>query len=216
MILIRDLADINEIGGKAYQLLSLRIKNTPALYVIPASFFESINGDQRHVDVLKAELAGTLKGTRLYAVRSSAIDEDSPNASFAGVHESFLNVRADEVLDYALRVYRSAFSERAMEYRRAKGLSTEGIRIAVIVQEMVQADVAGVAFSINPVTDNPDETVISATRGLGDRLVNGEVSGTTYTVSNGEVRLKGEALLTKKQLRNLIRMISVVVQRTEA
>ena len=216
MILIDKPTDINEIGGKAFALFNLKIKNTPSLRVVPASFFEQVKKDETQLDQLKKELVKTLKEGGMYAVRSSAIDEDSLDASFAGVHDSFLNIDKNEVFEHIFRVYESAFSARAMAYRNAKGLSSDGIKVAVIIQEMVNADFAGVAFTVNPITDNPDEIVISVTKGLGDKLVDGSVSGSTYVVNGGEVKVTGEDILNKKQLKSLLKMISEVIGKTQS
>ena len=102
MILIDKPTDINEIGGKAFALFNLKIKNTPSLRVVPASFFEQVKKDETQLDQLKKELVKTLKEGGMYAVRSSAIDEDSLDASFAGVHDSFLNIDKNEVMSRIL------------------------------------------------------------------------------------------------------------------
>lgn len=211
MILVKEATSIEEIGGKAYALLNLKINNTPDLYVVPASFFD---GEEIVWDELKSEIANTLDRKKRYAVRSSAIDEDSGSNSFAGIHSSFLNIGADDVPTYVEKVYKSAFSPTAMEYRRANRLSTENIRIAVIIQEMVDADFAGVAFTINPVTNNPDEVVIAVTEGLGEKLVDGSVSGSTYMINGDTVNLEGEDILTKKQLDSILALISEVSSKT--
>ena len=111
----------------------------------------------------------------LLAVRSSAMDEDGEDCSFAGMMESFLNVKQGEELFASIRkCYFSCFSERAMAYRKENGLITGNIGMAVIIQEMVDADVSGVMFTSNPGTNNPDEILISVVTGLGEALVSGE------------------------------------------
>ena len=111
----------------------------------------------------------------LLAVRSSAMDEDGEDCSFAGMMESFLNVKQGEELFESIRkCYLSCFSERAMAYRKENGLLTGNIGMAVIIQEMVDADVSGVMFTSNPGTNNPDEILVSVVTGLGEALVSGE------------------------------------------
>lgn len=216
MILINNAVSISEIGGKAYQLLSLKMPNTPSLWVVPASFFVRLKADPTLAEELKTELDGLLCEDKLYAVRSSAIDEDSAEASFAGVHSSFLDVKKDDVFEHIMKVFDSAFSDRATEYRRINNLSSENISVAVIVQEMVKAEISGVAFSINPVTNNPDETVISVTEGLGEKLVDGSVSGTTYTVNGDNVKINGRDVLTKGQLNAILQTVKEVQSRLHA
>ncbi|MDO4773320.1 MAG: PEP/pyruvate-binding domain-containing protein [Bacillota bacterium] len=112
------------------------------------------------------------------AVRSSAVDEDGDQFSFAGMMESFLKVKGGDALFDAIRnCYLSCFSERAMRYRKENGLLHRDIAMAVILQEMVDADVSGVMFTSNPGTNNPDELLISVLPGLGEALVSGEKDG---------------------------------------
>ena len=111
----------------------------------------------------------------LLAVRSSAMDEDGERFSFAGMMESYLNVRqGEEIFTAVKQCYLSCFSERAMSYRKENGLIDENIGMAVILQKMVEADASGVMFTSNPLTNNPDEVLISVVTGLGEALVSGE------------------------------------------
>ncbi len=118
------------------------------------------------------------------AVRSSGVSEDLPGASFAGQYETVLNVRgAEAVLEAVQRCWASAFTERVTAYRESRGLE-DGPRMAVLVQRMVPADAAGVAFTANPVTGDRTETLVSAVRGLGERLVSGQASPDEWTVGD--------------------------------
>ncbi len=192
---------LEEIGGKAYNLWKLNIKNTPAFYPIKAEYLNPPNKEK-----LEAIVEMFCKKNKLYAVRSSAIDEDSAATSFAGVHDTFLNVKKEEVLEKILEVVESAHSEVALNYRKENHLDTENIQIAVLLQEMVTADYAGVLNTINPVTNNISETVISVTEGLGDKLVDGTVDGTTYYVDSKKTDVNGPDILNKKVLKNLIKL----------
>ena len=118
------------------------------------------------------------------AVRSSAVDEDGDGASFAGQHETYLNVRGAEcVAEAVVCCWESAHAQRALAYRQRQGLDDDGIRLAVLVQQMVVADISAVAFSANPVTGNQDEIVINASWGLGESIVGGTVTPDTYTIA---------------------------------
>jgi pyruvate,water dikinase len=117
------------------------------------------------------------------AVRSSAVDEDGEGTSFAGQHDTYLNVVGAEAIGEAIvRCWESARSPRVLEYRRQHGLPTEGTRIAVLVQHLVVADVSMVAFSANPLTSNRDEVVVNASWGLGESVVGGSVTPDTFVV----------------------------------
>lgn len=192
---------LEEVGGKAYNLWKLKIKNTPAFYPIKAEYLNPPNKEK-----LEAIVEMFCKNNKLYAVRSSAIDEDSATSSFAGVHDTYLNVKKEEVLEKILEVVESAHTEVALNYRKENHLDTENIKIAVLLQEMVKADYAGVLNTINPVTNNISETVISVTEGLGDKLVDGTVDGTTYYVDAKKTDIKGPDILSKKAIKNLIKL----------
>lgn len=215
MIFIDRLADIGEIGGKAYHLFSLNIQNTPPLYVCPASYFDAPQSEQGRA-ALAEEIGALFSEKKLYAVRSSAADEDSDGDSFAGVHESYLSVKKEDILQTIEKVRASAFTERALAYRRARGLQTDRIRIAVIVQEMVNAEFAGVINTIDPVTDDPDKIVISVARGLGDKIVDGSENGSTYTFNHGKWTVRGEDILGRRARESILALAREVMQKTHS
>jgi pyruvate,water dikinase len=120
------------------------------------------------------------------AVRSSAVAEDLPGASFAGQYETVLDVRgAAAVLEAVRACWASAVAPRVLAYRADKGLPGAP-RMAVLVQQLVQPVAAGVAFSANPVTGRRDEVVVNAVRGLGERLVSGEATADEWIVGPDE------------------------------
>jgi len=107
-------------------------------------------------------------------VRSSACDEDSAGSSFAGLHESYVNLRGfDAIIKHIQLVWASLWSDRALLYRRELGLEVEYSAMAVIVQRLVLSDVSGIAFSRNP--NNPEQTIIEAVHGLNQGLVDGSI-----------------------------------------
>jgi phosphoenolpyruvate synthase/pyruvate phosphate dikinase len=125
------------------------------------------------------------------AVRSSATAEDLPNASFAGQQDSFLNVReAEGVLAAVDGCWQSVFSERAIYYRQSRGFDHVAVRSAVVVQQMVQARAAGVAFSLNPVTGNTDDLLVEASFGLGEAVVAGEVTPDLYVLDKATLAVR--------------------------
>jgi phosphohistidine swiveling domain-containing protein len=119
------------------------------------------------------------------AVRSSGTAEDLADASFAGQYETILNVRGQKAVREAIRDCReSATNSRAQAYREQR-VVTASSAMAVLVQQMVQPQAAGVAFTANPVTGDRDEIVISAVQGLGERLVSGEAKADQWVVRDG-------------------------------
>ena len=117
------------------------------------------------------------------AVRSSGVGEDGTSDAFAGVHETYLNVSGPEQVVQAVNsCWASAHSPRALLYRQVRGVETEQIRVAVVVQLLIPADVSAVVFSVNPVTGNRDEAMINASWGLGESIVGGTVNPDTYIV----------------------------------
>src|SRR5215211_3121551 len=129
-------------------------------------------------------------GARPVAVRSSATTEDLARAAFAGQQDTYLNVIGETaVLDAVRRCWGSLWTERAIAYRRHQQIESGNLRIAVVVQRMVDAEFAGVMFTANPVTGERDEVVIDANPGLGEAVVAGLVTPDHYVIgSRGEVR----------------------------
>ncbi|MDX9953664.1 MAG: PEP/pyruvate-binding domain-containing protein [Anaerolineae bacterium] len=133
------------------------------------------------------------------AVRSSAVDEDGQEASFAGQHETYLNVMgADAVAEAVERCLDSAHSTRALTYRRAHGLAgAGGTGIAVLVQQLILADVSTVVFSADPRTGDRDHVLINATWGLGESLVGGSVIPDLYIVRKANLEIVGRQVADK-------------------
>ncbi|MDQ0754415.1 PEP/pyruvate-binding domain-containing protein [Arthrobacter sp. B3I4] len=118
------------------------------------------------------------------AVRSSATAEDLPFASFAGQQDSYLDITgADAVVDAVRRCWASLWSDRAVAYRSANGVSHRDVGLAVIVQVMVDAATAGVMFTANPVTGTRTETVVNASPGAGQAVVSGAVNPDQFTLA---------------------------------
>jgi pyruvate, water dikinase len=117
------------------------------------------------------------------AVRSSAVCEDSPDASFAGEHDSYLWVCGEaEVLAALQRCWSSLFTERAIAYRHKMGLSEESVAMSVAVQKMVRPRAAGVAFTLDPQSGDRSQIAIDASWGFGEAVVAGEVTPDNYLV----------------------------------
>lgn len=142
------------------------------------------------------ELAGAETEPRV-AVRSSGISEDSESASFAGQQETFLNVRGiNAVVSKVVECWMSFFSPRAIFYRGQKGSLME-ISMAVVVQEMVQAEKSGVMFTADPIHKNADHMVIEAVYGLGEGIVSGRITPDHYVVHRKQELVVNELIAEK-------------------
>ena len=129
-----------------------------------------------------------------YAVRSSATAEDLPGASFAGQQDTYLNILGPEaILRHVSRCWASLFTERAVSYRLRNGVDHRKVQMAVVVQQMVLPQAAGVLFTADPVTSNRKVASVEATFGLGEALVSGRVNADVYTVRDGVVVAKAVA-----------------------
>ena len=204
-----DSSKAHEMGGKARALASLSRASLPIpkWFVIRGEACLASLSDEARAKLNSAkdaaEILNLLSGLRvaesvteeveqalrtlcakgeLVAVRSSASDEDGAEHSFAGQLDSFLSVAAKDVPAKVAEVWRSGFSERILAYRKQNGLSLVPRPPAVLIQRMVNADTAGVAFSADPVTGRRGVAVVSAVFGLGDALVSGEANADTWQV----------------------------------
>lgn len=166
----------SSIGGKAAQLLELtRLgMNVPKWGVIPSEYTDGTISPS-----LLREIKFHFGAKAVLAVRSSAPEEDHHTASYAGQFESFLQVRPDG-LEQAIRgVWDSRNAHRVSAYKKtANQKSDQGI--AVIIQEMIPAEVSGVAFSVDPISGDQDVTIINSVFGLGEGLVSGELPADQY------------------------------------
>lgn len=218
-----DTARRNELGGKAGALSRLAGAGfpVPAWFVVaPCAMGESIPVELRSAfaagdaavvqsvldrleanDAVRGDIAAAAAtlcpNGEPVAVRSSALDEDSCEHSFAGQLDSFLFVSPAEVPEMVARVWRSGFSERVLAYRRERGLPPLPSPPAVLVQRMVTAEAAGVAFSADPVSGRRGIAVVSGVYGLGSSLVSGECDADTWRIDRAGVIVE-EAVADKR------------------
>ena len=182
-------------GGKGGTLAKLRQAGYPVpdgFVVLPRAFA----GDELTTEAwmqARTHLAHMRKADRriAFAVRSSALSEDSAQASFAGEFETVLDVHSDEMIREAIHtVRRSRHSERVRAYSEAKGIDAAH-EIAVVVQQLVRADISGVLFTADPVSGSPAQMTGNYVYGLGDELVSGEVEPYTFTLERPKGRYDG-------------------------
>ncbi len=154
---------------------------------------------ERH-EILAQALAslGIADQPCLFAVRSSSPEEDLEQLSFAGGYATVLGVRDDDLEDAIRRTFASAFDSRVLLYKQEHGLAVDRPRIAVIVQQQILAETAGVAFSMNPANNCYDEVIINANFGLGESVVGGMVSPDSFTVEKGSCTILGKKIGQKE------------------
>jgi phosphohistidine swiveling domain-containing protein len=205
------------VGGKAASLSRVAGDySVPPGFCLTVEFFDRVESERQNFaearrPVLPPALfqllanAYAMLATRCgdehlaVAVRSSAVEEDSPLASFAGAYETYLNVVGVEALAAAVvRCWASAESPRAREYRRSRGLAIEALRVAVLVQQFVPADLSAVVFSADPVSGRDDDVVIEANWGLGESIVAGRATPDTYVVRKQEPAVVSRAVADKR------------------
>ena len=125
-------------------------------------------------DNTKKEIEKLLDSNKLYAIRSSGAKEDLENYSFAGQYETFLNTKAEDVLDRIVDCYKSMFSEVILSYFVNNNIPTDYLKMSVIVQEMVASEYSGICFTVNPVTGDDKTMLIEIGEGLGENIVSGQ------------------------------------------
>ena len=209
--------DLLLVGGKAANLSRVAGDyDVPPGFCLTVEFFERYESERQHFaegrrpalpPALLQRLANAYETLAArcgdahlaVAVRSSAVEEDSHLASFAGAYETYLNVVGLEALAEAVvRCRASAGSSRALEYRQSRGLAIEAVRVAILVQQFVPADVSAVAFSADPVSGRDDVVVIDANWGLGESIGGGRATPDRYVVRKREPAVVSRAIAEKR------------------
>jgi pyruvate, water dikinase len=168
------LAAVDVNSESSLQGASIAIRKSFEDALIPADLTQ---------EVLK-EYSRMFKGKKacLVAVRSSATAEDLPTASFAGQQDTYLNVpNADDLMDKIKKCWSSLFTPRAISYRVTKNFEHSAVKLAVVVQKMVNSDISGIMFTVDPNSEMP-HIIIEAGYGLGEAIVSGKVTPDTYVV----------------------------------
>lgn len=220
-------------GGKGASLASMTqngLPVPPGFVITSTAFAEAVDAEGllsclevRDLEGARAIVARTVppaeliraaydelpRGTSV-AVRSSACAEDGDDASYAGQQETYLFVETlDDVLVKVVDCWLSFFSERALFYREHKG-DLRDISMAVVVQQMVDAEKAGVMFTVDPVNHRRDRIVVEAARGVGEHVVSGEVTPDYYTLDRQgtlkKARVVDEPVLSASELADLARL----------
>ena len=186
----RMMADAPSLPAWLDTLSRVRADDRDAIRTISADVRETIERTAISTDVAEAitRRLAQLGDDAAYAVRSSATAEDLPSASFAGQQDTYLNVVGQAaILQHVSRCWASLFTERAVTYRLRGGIDHRHLTMAVVIQQMVLSEAAGVLFTADPVTCNRRVASVEAGFGLGEALVSGHVTPDVYKVRGGEV-----------------------------
>lgn len=195
----RIIAQAPSIDGLLDRLTRLNQGDRHAIGTLSAEIRRAIEGIAIPHDVATAitRALARLGEQAAYAVRSSATAEDLPTASFAGQHDTYLNIVGPAaILQHLSRGWASLFTAQAVTYRLRNGVDHRKVHMAVVVQQMVFPHAAGILFTADPVTSNRKVASVEAGFGLGEALVSGLVSADAYKVRDGEVVAK--AVATKR------------------
>lgn len=213
-----DCHDAEQVGAKA-----ANISQIAADFKVPCGFTLSVEAFSRwsepgrlrqssktdienvpddfkeHVANAYRQLGETVgEETPAVAVRSSATDEDSGGASFAGQHDTYLNITGAAAVSAAIvKCWNSLQNPEAIAYRESAGIALDGARMAVLVQHLVASDTSGIVFSANPITGNRDEVMLNMSWGLGESIVGGTVTPDTFIVSKGDFKITSETIAEK-------------------
>ena len=192
----RNMAAAPSIDDRLDQLSRLNPDDREAIRTLSAEIRRTIEGIAIPGDLAAAitRALAQLGEQAAYAVRSSATAEDLPTASFAGQQDTYLNVVGPAaILQHVSRCWASLFTERAVTYRLRNGIDHRKVHMAVVVQQMVFPDAAGIVFTADPVTGNRKVATVDASFGLGEALVSGLVNPDVFKVRDGEVVAKAVA-----------------------
>lgn len=177
--------DVLEVGGKGASLGEL----TKAGFPVPQGFVITANAFQRNIDEKEILKAFDELNAQRVAVRSSAIAEDSSQASWAGQLETYLNTSREDLIENIKKCWNSIKSERALNYAAGQDLTADQLTVAVVIQKMIESKVSGVMFSVNPISKNTNQIMIEGGYGLGEMLVQGLITPDNFIVDKKNLEI---------------------------
>ncbi len=192
--------DVSLAGGKGASLGEMLKAGlpVPSGFVITTKAYLQFYNQELPADVEEEifKAFDNLKTERV-AVRSSAVAEDSSVVSWAGQLESYLNVTKENLIDSIRKCWDSIKSERALSYAAQQNLPEDRMIVAVVVQKMVESEVSGVMFTVNPITKDADEMMIEAGYGLGEMLVQGIITPDNFLLNKATIEIKDRDIQTQ-------------------
>lgn len=195
--------DVVEVGGKGASLGEMFNAGLPVPpgFVITIDAYRNFYNQELPAD-FKEEIYKAFDDlkTERVAVRSSAIAEDSKTASWAGQLESYLNVNRKGLIANIKRCWNSIKSERALQYAFQQNLPQEKLLVAVVVQKMIDSEVSGVMFTLNPIANNRNEIMIEAGYGLGEMIVQGQITPNNFILNKKTLEIKSRDIQTQDKM----------------
>ncbi|OGE31659.1 hypothetical protein A2631_00740 [Candidatus Daviesbacteria bacterium RIFCSPHIGHO2_01_FULL_44_29] len=195
--------NVKDAGGKGASLGEMTNAGIPVPpgFVITTDTYKNFYKQELPIDVQQEILAAFDQlGAERVAVRSSAVAEDSSNASWAGQMESYLNVSKQELFDKVRECWNSNKSERGLAYAALQNIAEDQLFVAVVIQKMVESESSGVMFTINPVTKNTQELMIEAGFGLGEMLVQGMITPDNFVVAKDTLEIRNKEISTQETM----------------
>lgn len=214
--------DVITVGGKGASLGELLHAGMPVPpgFVVLSSAYDRFKDEGKMPSDIAEEIKKgfTELNTQRVAVRSSATAEDSRSASWAGQLDSYLNTTEDTLLENVQKCWESLESARSKFYRSEQGLADAKISVAVVIQEMIESEVAGTAFSVHPVTEDANQVIIEAGLGLGEAVVGGTITPDMYVVAKDrrsivEKKLHAQGTFTEQKVsdEHILKLAELVI-----
>lgn len=208
---------LSEIGGKGYnlqKLISWGIR-VPETHIISAGEMRILSDNQKPSSIVLPEQS--MKSNLRLAVRSSGIGEDGNENSFAGIFDTLLYVKPAELIEAVRKVYSSKNTSVASMYSNARDVKV--VDMAIVVQEMIDADFAGVAFSVNPIDQDRKVGLVELVRGVGESLVSGKIKPTSLRINRitgmHRIMQEGTDVIEPKHLEQIIALVDEVLWRID-
>lgn len=207
----KEILRYNNLDTKIEKLIrNLKSNNIKEVSQDILKLFDNVEVENETIQQINNKLSNNYK----YAVRSSGLFEDLDNYSFAGQYKTFLEVESVDVVTKIIDCYKSMFSETTLTYLLNNNISFESLEMAVILQEMVNSEISGICFTINPITGNDKEMLVEVQRGLGENIVSGKVVPEQYYYDwyNKEFRFDEKNKLLNEEILTKMTKIFVDIQ----
>ncbi|MBI2592579.1 MAG: PEP/pyruvate-binding domain-containing protein [Candidatus Colwellbacteria bacterium] len=197
------MSDSSLVGGKGASLGELTRAGIPVPpgFIVTTDVFRKFAYDSVD-EALRAEILSAFDklGAERVAVRSSAVAEDSSSASWAGQLETYLNVTREDLINRIKDCCNSIKSKGALAYAEDKNVSEDQLAVAVVVQKMIDSEVSGVVFTVNPITKDENELMIEAGFGLGEMMVQGMITPDSFVVDKKTLEIKNSDIKTQETM----------------